>query len=119
MYAFIENRDNPHVLYGAIVGGPASNDSFSDKRRQFEFTEVALDYNVGLTLGLAGVSAFPPTFWTGEEVDCSLQIANYPWSKAAKNRKKATKSGNWVVQPPRWSQLQNAGAKTCETANCD
>ncbi|KAF2664533.1 putative family 9 glycosyl hydrolase [Microthyrium microscopicum] len=32
------------VLYGGLVGGPAKDDSFSDRRSDYRETEVALDY---------------------------------------------------------------------------
>ncbi|KAG1150040.1 hypothetical protein G6F38_002333 [Rhizopus arrhizus] len=34
-----------HTIYGALVGGPARNDSFADQRLDWAQTEVALDYN--------------------------------------------------------------------------
>ncbi|KAG1516563.1 hypothetical protein G6F53_002064 [Rhizopus delemar] len=34
-----------HTIYGALVGGPAKNDSFADQRLDWAQTEVALDYN--------------------------------------------------------------------------
>ncbi|KAF7722964.1 hypothetical protein EC973_002475 [Apophysomyces ossiformis] len=34
-----------HVLYGAVVGGPNKNDSFSDRMDNWKENEVALDYN--------------------------------------------------------------------------
>lgn len=39
------NLLNSHVIYGALVGGPSNNDSFTDKRLDWSQTEVALDYN--------------------------------------------------------------------------
>ncbi|KAG0939102.1 hypothetical protein G6F57_006444 [Rhizopus arrhizus] len=33
------------TIYGALVGGPAKNDSFADQRLDWAQTEVALDYN--------------------------------------------------------------------------
>jgi uncharacterized protein YbbC (DUF1343 family) len=77
--AFALDRPNPHTLVGAIVGGPYTNDVFSDKRSLFEFTEVSLDYNTGLTLGAAAVASFPKEFWEG---DCSGIIPFYPWAQA-------------------------------------
>ena len=38
---------NPHVLYGALVGGPYLNDSYHDLRTDYVQNEVALDYNAG------------------------------------------------------------------------
>jgi len=46
---------NPHVLDGALVGGPGElSGNFVDDRSKFEFTEVATDYNAGFTSALAG-----------------------------------------------------------------
>jgi endoglucanase len=42
-----------HVLYGAMVGGPAEDDSFEDRRSNWQQSEVALDYNALLTPLLA------------------------------------------------------------------
>jgi len=36
---------NEHVLYGAMVGGPLSNDRFWDWRDDWVQAEIALDYN--------------------------------------------------------------------------
>ncbi len=38
-----------HILYGALVGGPAQNGSYSDDRQDFIYNEVATDYNAGFT----------------------------------------------------------------------
>ena len=64
---------NRHVLYGALVGGPASPDDFDyvDDRGDWIANEVACDYNAGITAALARMaqvyggealpdSAFPP-----------------------------------------------------------
>lgn len=42
-----------HVLYGALVGGPGSNDSYIDDVNDFTSNEVACDYNAGFTGALA------------------------------------------------------------------
>lgn len=44
-----------HILYGALVGGPTVDDSFSTDRADFPMTEVATDMNAGLTGALAGL----------------------------------------------------------------
>jgi hypothetical protein len=44
---------NPHVLTGALVGGPRFNDSYEDIRKDYVHNEVAINYNVGLTGGRA------------------------------------------------------------------
>ncbi|HEX7307595.1 glycoside hydrolase family 9 protein [Lentzea sp.] len=43
-----------HVLYGALVGGPSTNnDAYTDSRSDYVMNEVALDYNAGFTSALA------------------------------------------------------------------
>jgi endoglucanase len=42
-----------HVLYGALVGGPGSNDDYTDQRSNYTNNEVACDYNAGFTSALA------------------------------------------------------------------
>ena len=44
---------NPNVLIGAIVGGPDSNDQFSDRRRTSSYTEPTTYINSGF-VGLLG-----------------------------------------------------------------
>jgi endoglucanase len=45
--------DNRHILHGALVGGPDSNDSYTDNRADYVTNEVATDYNAGWTGVLA------------------------------------------------------------------
>lgn len=43
-----------HILYGALVGGPqTNNDQYTDDRSNFVMNEVATDYNAGFTSALA------------------------------------------------------------------
>jgi chitodextrinase len=43
-----------HVLYGALVGGPSTNnDAYADSRADYVMNEVALDYNAAFTGALA------------------------------------------------------------------
>jgi endoglucanase len=44
-----------HLLYGALVGGPDSNDTYSDAIDEYAYTEVAVDYNAGFVGALAGI----------------------------------------------------------------
>merc|ERR1739842_112355 len=48
---------NPHVLYGALVGGPGAlnDDTLNDKRNDYIENEVTLDYNAGFQSLLAGL----------------------------------------------------------------
>ncbi|KAJ9588698.1 hypothetical protein L9F63_018012 [Diploptera punctata] len=47
---------NPHVLYGALVGGPGSNDEYEDMRYDYVHNEVADDYNAGYQGCLAALN---------------------------------------------------------------
>jgi len=47
---------NPNVLVGALVGGPMeANDYYQDRRDDYVMNEVALDYNSGFQMALAGL----------------------------------------------------------------
>ncbi len=46
------------TLYGALAGGPGPDDSYTDTRTNFQMNEVALDYNAGFTVCLAGLVHF-------------------------------------------------------------
>ena len=50
---FDTTEPNPNVLIGAIVGGPDSNDQFSDRRRTSSYTEPTTYINSGF-VGLLG-----------------------------------------------------------------
>ena len=47
---------NPHILYGALVGGPDGNDDYVDDRENFQRNEVATDYNAGFQSAVAGAT---------------------------------------------------------------
>jgi endoglucanase len=46
---------NPHVLNGALVGGPGENDEYEDKRNDAVRNEVAVDYNAAFQGCLAAL----------------------------------------------------------------
>ena len=48
-------KEAKHLLLGALVGGPDRNDNFIDDVNQYQYTEVAIDYNAGLVGVLAGI----------------------------------------------------------------
>ncbi|XP_048731235.2 endoglucanase E-4-like [Ostrea edulis] len=48
---------NPHVLYGALVGGPDGSDGYVDSRQNFQSNEVACDYNAGFQSAVAGLES--------------------------------------------------------------
>ncbi|ESO83674.1 hypothetical protein LOTGIDRAFT_197134 [Lottia gigantea] len=47
---------SPHVLVGALVGGPDEHDKYVDKRDDYVHNEVACDYNAGFQSALAGLT---------------------------------------------------------------
>ena len=51
---FASSDPNPHILYGALVGGPDANDVYVDDRTDYVTNEVACDYNAGFQGALAG-----------------------------------------------------------------
>ena len=63
-------KPHAHTLYGALVGGPDQQDGYSDKIGDYQYTEVAIDYNAGYTAALCAMVEkyggttdpdFPPT----------------------------------------------------------
>ncbi|MCL6590507.1 MAG: glycoside hydrolase family 9 protein [Firmicutes bacterium] len=55
-----ETKKDPekHLLYGALVGGPDSNDNYVDDINDFVYTEVAIDYNAGFVGAMAGMAKY-------------------------------------------------------------
>lgn len=48
-----EPAEQRHIHYGALVGGPGNDDSYTDSRNDYVKNEVATDYNSGFTGALA------------------------------------------------------------------
>lgn len=61
--------DHRHTLYGALVGGPGSDDSYTDSITDYISNEVATDYNSGFT----GVVAAANELFPG-----SAPLADFP-----------------------------------------
>eukprot|EP00884_Botryococcus_braunii_P009674 jgi/Botrbrau1/18708/Bobra.0386s0034.1 len=53
---FDKPEPNPQTLSGALVGGPGSDDSYDDRRQDYQKNEVAVDYNAGFTGALAALA---------------------------------------------------------------
>ena len=55
--SWVDNKEVPvyqrHILYGALVGGPNSDDSYTDDVNDYIGNEVACDYNAGFVGALA------------------------------------------------------------------
>jgi hypothetical protein len=58
------NGDNQkpaqHLLTGGLVGGPDQSDNFIDDVNQYQYTEVAIDYNAGFVGALAAMLSGSP-----------------------------------------------------------
>ena len=50
-----EPADQTHVLWGALVGGPDSDDYHRDETKDYIYNEVAVDYNAGFVGACAGL----------------------------------------------------------------
>ncbi len=59
-----------HVLWGALVGGPAMDDTHNDATSDYVSNEVAVDYNAGFVGALAGIYHF---YGAGQQ-----PLANFP-----------------------------------------
>ncbi|MFN8074447.1 MAG: glycoside hydrolase family 9 protein [Kineosporiaceae bacterium] len=64
-----EPKDQKHVLWGALVGGPDDADQHNDITRDYVYNEVAIDYNAGFVGALAGLWTYfgqgqPVGTWT-------------------------------------------------------
>ena len=51
---FNSNASNSQILYGALVGGPGIFEQYEDKRANYTYNSVGLDYNAGLQGLVAG-----------------------------------------------------------------
>lgn len=78
-----EPAEQRHILYGALVGGPGSDDGYADSRSDYTKNEVATDYNAGFTGALARMylqsggtplASFPERETIGEEFSVEASI---------------------------------------------
>ena len=46
-----------HTLYGALVGGPNQSGEYTNSVAQYEYSEVAIDYNAGFTAAMCAMVA--------------------------------------------------------------
>lgn len=53
-----EPADQTHVLWGALVGGPDSDDWHRDITKDYIYNEVAVDYNAGFVGACAGLYTY-------------------------------------------------------------
>ncbi|CAL5226752.1 g9605 [Coccomyxa viridis] len=53
---------DPNIIYGALLGGPAQDDSYMDSRSNYQQNEPAVDYNSGFTGVLAYLTGSPDSW---------------------------------------------------------
>nr|XP_045600598.1 uncharacterized protein LOC123759530 [Procambarus clarkii] len=54
-WAYTQTGPNPHVLYGALVGGPLKTGEYQDVRQNYQQNEVGCDYNAAYSGALAAL----------------------------------------------------------------
>ncbi|RUP51631.1 Six-hairpin glycosidase-like protein [Jimgerdemannia flammicorona] len=78
---------NRFILYGALEGGPAMDDSYFDDRTNYVYTEVTQDYNAAFTGALAGLVDYYGSKNFQPFSDCGLDLG---WG-----HKNASKPPTW------------------------
>ena len=58
LYDANDNSDHKYTLRGALVGGPDKSGNFEDRTGNYQYTEVAIDYNAGFVGACAGLDYF-------------------------------------------------------------
>ena len=53
-----DTAEHKHVLYGALVGGPDSDDKHNDVTKDWVYNEVTIDYNAAFVGACAGLYSF-------------------------------------------------------------
>ena len=110
-----------HELTGALVGGPKSDGSYKDKTVEYEYTEVALDYNAGLVGAAAGLYSISsglkeddnPTTTTTSTTTTTPKNTNTSSSTsttttpATSSTLKQTVSVNSTIKASEWSDKNN------------
>ena len=109
-----------HELTGALVGGPKSDGSYHDRTVEYEYTEVALDYNAGLVGAAAGLYSIssglkedPTTTTTTSTTTTTPRNTNTSTSTsttttpATSSTLKQTVSVNSTIKASEWSDKNN------------
>ena len=94
-----------HTLYGALVGGPDKSGKYKNSVAQYEYSEVAIDYNAGYT---ACLCAMVDDY--GGKIDASFPPAETPkwpeWEVAAiingTEGKNYTEVKAWAMNHTAW-----------------
>lgn len=100
-------KPHAHTLYGALVGGPDQNGAYSDKIGDYQYTEVAIDYNAGYTAALCAMvekyggttdPSFPPVEepkWDEFFIEACVNQANASYTEL---KVQATNHSAWPAR---------------------
>lgn len=100
-------KPHAHTLYGALVGGPDMTGKYSDKIGDYQYTEVAIDYNAGYTAALCAMiekyggkidPSFPETEtpkWTEFYIEACINQASGSYTELKVN---ATNHSAWPAR---------------------
>lgn len=98
-----DKSPHKHILYGALVGGPDTNDKHIDKTSDYQYNEVTLDYNAGLVFASAGLYAL----YGGED---TTEITTNIYTEVTTEATTAviSKSQEWDFTNSSWSDKTDA-----------
>ncbi len=102
----VEHR---HILWGALAGGPDSNDYHIDSTTEYAYNEVAVDYNAAFVGALAGlykyygqgqepIANFPPKEPRADDYYCEARVAR----ETTDSTQVVLKIHNESCQPPHY-----------------
>jgi len=103
-------KDQTHVLWGALVGGPDATDWHRDITKDYIYNEVAVDYNAAVTGALAGLYEYYATddMKPDEDFPPKEKPAQEFWLEALVNQENKERTQYTVrlhadtSQPPRY-----------------
>jgi hypothetical protein len=100
---------DPHILWGALVGGPDSNDGYQDVTTNFVDNEVAVDYNAAFEGALAGLYQDFGQSQTVTNFVPPPEAANIPYYATVTDNQESTQSSqltinvnNYAIEPPHY-----------------
>jgi hypothetical protein len=107
--------NDPHVLWGALVGGPDASDGYQDLTTNYVYNEVAVDYNAAFEGALAGLYQDFGTSQTMTDFVPPPEPANLPYYATASDVQESDEGSqvtvninNYATEPPHWESDMSA-----------
>lgn len=102
-------EEHKHILWGALAGGPDSNDYHMDSTTEYAYNEVAVDYNAAFVGACAGlynyygqgnkpIANFPPKEKRTDDYYCEAKLAR----ETVDSTQVVLKIHNESSQPPHY-----------------